>query len=175
MPTTVIDGQQYKLELWITSEAFAWQARLAEVGLESVAMALSDSKRAWATLREADMPAIARTILEKVDAADLPKFIEKLLAGVYIVLDGGKGTVEKKLADAGYETRYRGKTMTLYKLAGWVIAENFADFMIAARWIAAALRALYTSASTPAPDASEAAPSEEPEVLGPEGDPTPTT
>lgn len=157
MPEAVIDGQRYRLELWMTSDAFSWQARLAEVGLESAAMALSSTDRSWATLREADFPAIARTILEKVEAAVLPTFMQQLLAGVYIELDAGKGVTWKKLAEAGYETRFRGRTLTLYKLAGWVIAENFKDFMTAARWIAAALRALSSSDSTPGPDESAAA------------------
>lgn len=132
-PRRVIAGETYVLDLWTTSDAFEWQARLADLGLEAFAMALSERNQLWAQLDEADFAVIARHIADKLKGANLSTTMVELLGGVWRIEKRAKGDVPVQLSD-DYETRFRGNLTRVYELAGWVIAENFKDFTIAGAW-----------------------------------------
>lgn len=154
-PTITIDegtdGEgRYRLKLWPTSDSFEWQFRLSRMGLEAAAAAIANAGREWSDLGEADFAEIARTIIRCVEREGLAPFMRALLEGVSILEEGPSG---KEVAipltgkGGGYETRYAGRSMHLYKLAGWVIRENLADFIPAVAWIGEALDRLKSSES----------------------------
>lgn len=140
----------YRLELWPTSECLEWEERLTELGLVAVAMVLSERQLAWRHLQEADFPVLARQVLDSIKKAELAKFMRRLLGNVYRIEEvDGREVPVRIAASATYDQVYKARTMHLYKLCGWVIAENLADFTIAFRFVRQALRSRFKSDSTP--------------------------
>jgi hypothetical protein len=145
-PKLEMDGESYLLDLWTTSDNFEWQQRLAELGLEAVAMLFEERKQEWADLTEADYPVIARELLSKLDRQRLGPTVKDLLKGVTRFDKAKNGTVPVRVLD-NFDMKYRGQTLHVYKLCGWVIAENLSDFMIAARWLGKALQSAFSTVS----------------------------
>lgn len=158
------DRTSYRLTLWPTSEAFDWQYRLARLGLESAASAISASGREWSDLEEADFASVAQTVLRSVEREGLSEFIKGILGKVEVLEENDEGKEVAVLLvgkGGGYEVRYAGRTMHLYRLVGWVIRENFSDFIPAVDWIAGVLDSLKSSGSS---DDSESSTADETEA-----------
>lgn len=138
--------ETYVLELFATSKALEWQQRLANFGLEPLAMMLSERELPWSSAFDADLVVLSKTIIAKVNAEGLALFLTQLLSGVYLLRQAEHGIVAEPLAK-DFEHRFRGRSLDVYRLAGWVLQENFRDFIVGVRWIGEALRARLNGAS----------------------------
>lgn len=142
-----IDGTTYQLELWDTDTALQWQHRILQLGLEPIAMLLTDAADAT-SVEEMPYVVLARTIAKKLDAAQVDKLIKGLLANVSIVGEhAGKEMLTRITDKATWSVHFRGRLMTAHRLAWWVLEENLADFIGAARSFVGVLQQLWQHVS----------------------------
>lgn len=142
-----IDGTLYELELWDTDTALGWQQQLMQLGLEPVGQLLSDAPPDC-PIDEAPYAVLARTLAKKLEDRPVPQLLKSLLCSVSIVVDVQGKEAKQRLTDKGtWEKHFRGRLMTAHKLAWWVLEENLADFIVAARSFVEVLRSLWQNVS----------------------------
>lgn len=139
-PRRTIGEHEYELELWPTSQALEWEHLLMQLGLEPAAMMMSESEPG-APIDESQFVALARSLAAKLEKHRIDKLMKDLMSGVSIVGTFEGKPMRKAVADkATWDNHFRGRLKDLHELAWWVLAENFSDFIGAARSYVEALR-----------------------------------
>lgn len=174
-----IEDEVFELEIWPTSKALEWQHKLIQIGLEPAAM-LMDETPEGATLDQGQYATLARTIATKLDAHGVDKLMHGLLSHVWLIgsLDG-KETRQRVTDKGAWDRIFAGRLMLVHRLAWWVLEENFADFIGAARSFVGVLRDLWQNVllvkRASEPSASAAAPIEATAADAPSSPSPPTT
>lgn len=141
------DDQVFELELWPTSKALEWQHTLVQLGLEPAAMLVDDTPED-ASLDQAKYATLARTIAGKLERHRIDKLMQDLLSHVWLVGEhDGKETRQRVSEKGAFDSIFRGRLMLVHRIAWWVLEENFADFIVAARSFVAVLRELWQTVS----------------------------
>lgn len=149
IPSETHGDELYELELWPTSKALEWQHRLLQLGLEPAAMLMDEGD----PNEMGKFGMVARTLTSKLETNKLDALLTGLLGSVYLVGDHeGKPTVQRVTDKGLWEHHFRGRLMLVHRLAWWVLEENFADFIGAARSFVEALQKLWQSVSRAKPD-----------------------
>jgi hypothetical protein len=157
-PRREIGGTTYEVQLWPTSVALEWQERLAFLGLEPLAMLLAERQIPWTNVENDDMVVIARTLLQRLrdEGLQLAPLLKKVIEGAaFEVKNSPEGPVLLELK--AYETRFRGRTKDVYRLALFVLEANLADFIDAVRSSAVVRRLSLLLASSDASAGGETA------------------
>lgn len=151
------DDQLFELELWPTSKALEWQHTLVQLGLEPAAMLVDDTPED-ASLDQAKYATLARTIATKLERHRIDKLMQDLLSHVWLIgSHEGKETRQRVCEKGAFDVIFRGRLMLVHRIAWWVLEENFADFIVAARSFVAVLRELWQTVSRITRDASSSA------------------
>lgn len=137
----------YELELWPTNEALQWQETLVKLGLEPMGLALSEDMETDSA-EGAPRVVLARTLASKLDALGLAKTLRALCSNVYFVGEVNGQRARQRLRDeALWNSHFRGRTMDVYRIVGWVLRENLRDFINAGRSFGGALQTIWLSVS----------------------------